>query len=135
MTTHLRIEKQSLIRKNHRLGQQVIGTKEWVDRYGWRKAAALNSVARVCRLLSFAASIAPEHQHVLEMLLAIKAVEVMENGAPAAKSYQRQLRWCYSQLGDERLEWARAQLEPPSVQLELGIELKGDLARGGGREK
>jgi len=134
MTTDSEREKDKLLAKDRRLGQQVIEMKEWVDQYGWRKAVSLSSVARVCRLLSFVASIGPEHRRVLEMLLAIKAIEFMENGARVAKGHQRQLRWCYSQLSDEQLEWARAQQEPPSVQLELGM-LKGDLAGGAGRKK
>ena len=119
MDTQLDHEMAILLKKDLRLAGDMIETVEWVNQQGWTAAARRITVARLNRLLWLTESGTPESHEVLRKLLAIKAVEVIENGAWAERDDRTHLFWCYRHLPTEQLEWAREQLQPPGVQLRL----------------
>ena len=112
-------EKTALYAAHYRHGYKAVELITWIDRYGYAKAAGLASLTRLRQAEKFTRSRAPQHHRRIEALLAIRAVEHVEDGARATRSQSAYLTWLYHRLSEEQRQWCQQQLKPPDLSTPL----------------
>ena len=103
-------EKAVLHAANYRRGYKATELVTWIRQLGYVGAAGKASFTRLCDAAAFTRSRAPQHHCCIEALLAIRAVEHVENGAQATRVQSAYLAQLYHCLGEEDRQWCRQQL-------------------------
>lgn len=111
-------EKEKLHGANYTQGRQASELIEWIDRYGYARAAGLASLTKLRRAERFAyKQNATEHHRRVQALLAIRAVEFVEAENPprTSKRQGQFLQFTYNLLDDEKRAWCRDKLSLEAV--------------------
>lgn len=113
MTDELSREKTVLHGTDYRRGYKATELMTWISQLGYVKAAGKASLTRLREAAQFTRSRAPQHHRYIEALLAIRAVEHVENGDQATRIQSAYLTDFYHRLSEEDRRWCHQQLLPP----------------------
>jgi len=98
--------------RGHEAAELVAG----IERLGYVEAARRAPFSRLFYAAAFTRSLAPLHHRCLKTLLAIRAVEHIENGRQATRAQAAYLSHIYHQLSEEDRRWCRRQLSLVCVE-------------------